>query len=117
MPKKKKKKKITMNDEIASFPVYLLTNKGRLTEIPLASTQEYNHSKMHLHHFIKKSDYYKKKQWYIDHNIDQKLILLPIHIHEQVHQQAIDNLSDFDFTWKFGISRWKLIFNEKHSQY
>ncbi len=123
--KKAKKKKQThlitpkvMYNEIALYPVYLLTARGRLTEIAICSTNEYNHSRMHLHHYIPYEQYMdtRKHQWFITNNIKQKLILMPIQVHEQVHQQAIKNLSDDDFLYKYGISRWDLIYNERYSK-
>lgn len=108
-----------MNDEIAAYPTYYLTAKGRLTEIPLASTDEYNHQRLHLHHYIPYEQYMDKQnhKWFIDNGIKQKLILMPIQVHEQVHQAAIKNLSDDDFLYQYGISRWDLIFNKKYTKY
>ena len=105
-----------MNAEIARFPTYLLTDRGTLTEIPLTSTDEYNHARMQLHHFVPKSDYDTNISWYKEHGIEQKLILMPITTHEQVHQQAVKNLSDDDFLYKYGISRWDLVYNRRYSK-
>lgn len=107
-----------MYNEIALYPVYLLTARGRLTEIALCSTDEYNHARMQLHHYIPYEQYMdtRKHQWFITHGIKQKLILMPISVHEQVHQIAIKNLSDDEFLYKYGISRWDLIYNERYSK-
>lgn len=107
-----------MNNEISLYPTYLLTNRGRLTEISLCSLCEYNHDRMHLHHYIPYSQYMDKDkhQWFVNNGIEQKLILMPIPVHEQVHQIAIKNLSDDEFLYRYGISRWDLVYNERYSK-
>lgn len=105
-----------MNNDIKNFPVYFLNN-GKLVEIFLNSTKDYDHYICHLHHYIKKQDYDRNKEWFEERGIKQKLILLPIPCHEQVHFQAVKNLSDAEFENKYKISRWKLIFSRKHSEY
>lgn len=108
---------MTMNDDIKKYPIYVL-NGGelRLTK-SIKSTADYNHSTFHLHHFIPKGSYKRNKQWYDKHEIKQKLILLPIQMHEQVHNQAVKNLEDDDFYGWYKIDRWDLIFNRKYSSY
>lgn len=106
-----------MNQEIIKYKTYLLTARGRLTEIILNNTDDYNHQYMQLHHYILFKNYEKNKKWYDERGIEQKLILMPTFVHEQVHQQAVNNLSDEDFLYKFGISRWDLLFNRKHTRY
>lgn len=106
-----------MNAEIVRYKTYLLTNKGRLTEINLCSADDYNHNKMQLHHFILFRDYLRNKEWFDENGIEQKLILMPITVHEQVHQQAVKNLSDDEFLYRYGISRWDLLFSRKNSRY
>ncbi len=114
--KKEKSLKVALAKEIFMYPVYLLTARGRLVEIPLCSLNEYNHNRMHLHHYLPRSGSYYKvegRQWYIDNDIKQKLILLPIPIHEQVHQQAVKNLSDDMFLFNYGLKRSDLLFTRK----
>lgn len=106
-----------MNAEIVRYKTYLLTNKGRLKEINLCSVGDYNHNKMQLHHFILFRDYLRNKEWFDENGIEQKLILMPITVHEQVHQQAVKNLSDDEFLYRYGISRWDLLFSRKNSRY
>jgi hypothetical protein len=105
-----------MNDDIKKYPVYALSNQG-LVPIEITSTNDYNHMTHQLHHFIKQQSYNGNKDWYDNKGIEQKLILLPNFVHEQVHQQAIKNLTDEEFEEKFKISRWELIFNRRHSNY
>lgn len=105
-----------MQNEIKKYPTYILKS-GKLEYCDITSTAHYNHYFYQLHHYIKKQDYDRNKQWFEERGIKQKLILLSVPCHEQVHQQAIKNLTDEEFEDKYGISRWKLLFNRKHSEY
>lgn len=106
-----------MDEDIKEFGVYGLTHTGELVPVPVYSTINYKHLTHQLHHYIKQQDYKRNKSWYDERGIKQKLILLPIHVHEQVHNKAIKNLTDKDFLEKFKISRWDLVFNRKFSKY
>lgn len=104
-----------MNEEIKKYPIYRvrygIIERYRYIE----RVSDYDHSKVHLHHYIK--DYERNKNWYDNHDIKQKLFLLPIEMHEQVHLRGIKTLTDEEFEYHYGISRWELIFNKKHSNY
>src|SRR5574344_644579 len=90
-------KKPTMNEDILKYPIFIF-RKGKLIETELIkSTDDYNHYVYNLHHFIPKQQYEKDKQWYEDRGIKQKLILVPISMHEQIHNQSVHNLEDDDF--------------------
>lgn len=104
-----------MNQEIKKYPVYML-EKGELRMIDIESTNDYNHYFYQLHHYIKQQEYKRNKKWFDDRGIKQKLILLSVPCHEQVHQQAIKNLTDEEFENKYGISRWELLFNRKYRE-
>lgn len=105
--------KSTMNEDIKKYPIYALDN-GRLFRIyNIHSTRDYNHYMYSMHHYILRMHYEDNIQWYKDRGIEQKLILLPIYIHEQVHNIAIKNLSDEDFEKYFKISRNKLFYRKK----
>ena len=108
-----------MKSELEKYKdrVYILTNSGKLKKVYLSSLDDYNHSKMHLHHFIPYGSYSKNSEWYKARRIEQKLILVTIPLHEQIHEQAISNLDDDDFYGRYGIDRWELIFNRKYSKY
>lgn len=106
-----------MNNDIKKYPIYKLLNGKLIKVLWIKSTDDYNHSLYNLHHYILRKQYEKNKQWYIDRNIEQKLILLPIAVHEQVHNQAIKNLSDEEFEKVYKISRWELFFNKRYSIY
>lgn len=105
-----------MQNDIKKYPIYKLTN-GKLESITIEDLNEYDHYNYNLHHYIKKQDYERNGQWFKDRSIEQKLILLSVKCHEQVHFQAVKNLADDDFMLCYGISRWELIFNRKHSKY
>lgn len=107
---------MTMQEDIQQYPIYGLSD-GELIPLSIANVNQYNHCTHNLHHFIKKGDYARNKAWYDERGIKQKLILLPIYLHEQVHLQAVKNLSDKEFKQKYKISRWELLFNRRHSEY
>lgn len=106
------------NADLKLYPVYGLSHQGELIPLPnITSTTNYNHQTHHIHHFIKQQEYNRDKQWFDERGIKQKLILLPVWLHEQVHNQAICNLTDEQFKEKFKISRWDLVFNRRYSKY
>lgn len=110
--------KSDMNRDIKRFPIYQLTPYGALVPIDwIKSVDDYNHSVYHLHHFIAKEHYNKNEQWYKDRGIEQKLILVTIPVHEQLHSQAIRTVPDEEFKQTFRISKWDLVFNRKFSKY
>ena len=106
-----------MNDDIRKFPVYALTYDGDLIPLEISSTDDYNHYTHQLHHYIKQQEWKRNNNWFKARHITQKLILMPIFLHEQVHQQAVKNLTDEEFEEKFKISRWDLLFNRRYSNY
>ena len=108
---------MTMNEDIKKYKRYIFYDNKLLEADWITSTQSYNHYAWQLHHYIKQQDYERNKAWYDDRGIMQKLILLPIYLHEQVHLQAVKNLTDKEFKDKYKISRWKLLFNRRHSEY
>ena len=106
-----------MNKEIERYPIYIINTSGKLIQTNrIKSTRDYSHQ-LNLHHYIPYSDYERNKQWYIERGIGQKLILMSIQLHEQLHNQAIKNLTDEEFKAKYKISKYELIFNKKYSQY
>ena len=108
---------MSMDEDIERFPVFILNNGRLFLTTRIKSVADYNHSFYHLHHYIQKQHYDKNEQWYKERGIKQKLILIPISLHEQVHSQAIRTLSDEEFKQKYRISKWDLIFNRKYSNY
>lgn len=105
-----------MNEDIQRYPTYALSGQG-LVPIQIFSITDYNHRTHNLHHFIKQQEYKRNKAWFDDRGIEQKLILLPIWLHEQVHLTAVKNMTDEEFKDKFKVSRWDLIFNRRYSEY
>lgn len=113
-----KMRKHSMDEDIKKYDIFTLTRFGKLKKINwIKSTNDYNHYFFNLHHYIEKQHYEDNEQWYKDRGIQQKLILLPIAIHEQLHGIAIKNLNDEDFKARYKISKWALIFNRKYSKY
>ena len=107
---------MTMQEDIQRYPIYGLSN-GKLIPLSIANVNQYNHFTHNLHHYIKKGEYARNQKWYDKRGIKQKLILLPIYLHEQVHLQAVKNLTDEEFKDKYKISRWELLFNRRHTEY
>lgn len=109
----------TMNEEIKKYGVWGLTHNGELVPIPVYSTADYDHFTHQIHHYIKQQSFWRKTQreWFEERGIKQKLILLPIWVHNQVHNTAGTNLSDNEFKKRFKISRWDLLFNRRYSKY
>jgi hypothetical protein len=111
-------KKHDMNKDIKTYDIYVLTKRGKLKKTKfINSTSDYNHYLFNLHHYIEKQHYEENKQWFDERGIKQKLILLPVAMHEQLHGIAIKNLSDEEFRSHFKISKWDLIFSRKYSEY
>ncbi len=108
---------MSMNEDIKEFGVYGLTHTGNLVNVPVYSTDDYNHNTHQIHHYIKQQEYKREKPVFDRLGIKQKLILLPIYVHEQVHNTAIKNMTDEEFLKRFHISRWDLIFNRRYSKY
>jgi hypothetical protein len=109
---------MTMNDDLAKYPVYALAITGEIIPMPhIKTTADYNHLTHHIHHFIHKGQYERNKKWYDERGIKQKLFYIPGWLHEQIHRQAVKNLTDTEFEQKFKISRWDLVFNRRHSKY
>lgn len=107
---------MTMQEDIERYSIYGLSN-GKLIPLSIENVKQYNHFTHNLHHYIKKGEYARNQKWYNDRGIKQKLILLPIAVHEQVHLQAVKNLSDEEFKEMYKISRWELLFNRRHTEY
>lgn len=107
-----------MNAEIQKYNIYLLNKSGKLIRIySIKSTKDYNHSQFHLHHYIEFQQYEANKEWFIERGIEQKLILVTIATHEQIHCQAVKTLSDEEFKIKYKISRDGLLFRLKYYKY
>jgi len=109
---------MSMNDDIKEYPIYTIRPDGGLMTAPwVTSVDDYNHSTHQIHHYILKGLYDRNREWYDEHNVKQKLFLLPIWVHEQVHLTAVKNMTDEEFKDRFGVSRWELLFNRNYSEY
>lgn len=98
-----------MNDDIKKFPVYGLSTQG-LVPIEIHSTEDYNHYTHHLHHYIKQQDWKRNKEWFIERGIEQKLILMPVQVHVDLHN-CISNFKD-----KYNIDRSELLFSRRNNE-
>ena len=112
IPKKNMKKEL----EKYKNRVYKLVN-GELKLIYLASLDDYDHSVYELHHFIQYQAYERNPEWYKERGIEQKLILVTKICHEHIENRGIKILTDEEFERLYKISRWKLIFNRRYSEY
>lgn len=108
---------MSMNEDIAKYGVFGLTHTGELVRVPIFSTDDYNHYTHHLHHYIKQQDYKRNREWFEQRGIKQKLILLPIYLHQIIHYQGIKNPTNKEFKEKYKISRYDLVFNRRYSKY
>ena len=108
-----------MNGDLSRYPVYFLTVNGQLMRCSwIKSTDDYDHTTHHIHHYIRKSNYECHKQWYDERGIEQKLIYLPIWLHLIIHNDPSGaNVTDEEFETRFNISRWDLVFNRRYSKY
>lgn len=95
-----------MNDDIRKYPIYGLSSQG-LVPIEILSTDDYNHNTHHMHHYIKQQDYRRNKKWYDERGINQKLILLPVQCHNDLHN-CVRNFKE-----KYGIERSELLYGAK----
>ena len=96
-----------MNDDIKKFSVYGLCTQG-LVPIEIHSTEDYNHYTHHLHHYIKQQDWKRNQKWFEERGIEQKLILLPVQVHIDLHN-CISNFKE-----KYNIDRSKLLFSRRN---
>jgi hypothetical protein len=60
-----------------------------------------------LHHYIKQQDWKRNQKWFEERGIEQKLILMPVQVHVDLHN-CISNFKE-----KYNIDRSKLIFNRR----
>lgn len=99
-----------MNDDIKKFSVYGLCTQG-LVPIEIHSTEDYNHYTHHLHHYIKQQDWKRNQKWFEERGIEQKLILLPVQCHVDLHN-CISNFKE-----KYNIDRAELLFNRRNYEH
>ena len=104
-----------MKKELERFKdsVYILRN-GKLFRVRLESLNDYSHYECELHHYIPFASYSRNEKWYVERGIEQKLILVSKLLHQHIHDLSI---SEDKFEAKWRISRWKLLFNRKHTRY
>lgn len=101
-----------LNKDIKEFGVYIIKNGYLVLCNEIQSKSDYQHGFYDLHHFIKDSEYQRNKQWYIKHNIKQKLILMSRKMHTHL-ENPIYMLSDEQFLQRYHIDKSILLFNKK----
>ena len=99
---------MTMNEDLKKYPVVMLY-KGKFHPAQwIQSTEDYNHYIYHLHHFVKQQEWKRNKEKLEAQGIEQKLILMPVQCHLDLH----NCLSNFEKKW--GISRKELLYGAKN---
>lgn len=97
---------MSMNEDIAKYPCYLLYNKIIYPAPWITTTESYNHYIYDLHHFIRKSvrknspDFYQR----VEHL--QKLILMPKQINIDLEEMGAES-----FYKKYGMDKNNLVFS------
>ena len=93
----------SMNEDIAQYPVYMVNSNGKLKQIKIESTDDYNHYEFELHHFIPQSIRKNNPELYERIVHLQKLILLQRDVHHSIHAGAGYR----------GLENWELLFSRK----
>lgn len=91
------------------YPCYAL-KKGRL--IKIEQLDWWDNFRFNLHHYVKKQEFDRNKDWFDKNGIKQKLILMSIKTHEHLHHTGIRIISDEEFLREYRISRDLLFFNK-----
>jgi hypothetical protein len=73
----------------------------------------YNRLRVQAHHYIKQQDYKRNQQWYDLNGLKQKIFLLPIVMHEQLHYTAVKNMDEKQFLDYYGYDREYFLFNRR----
>jgi len=95
-----------MNEDIAFFGAYSLSGKF-LSQIK--NTLCYNHFTHQCHHFIKNQHYTRNPQWYVERKIKQRLIYMPVKMHQDLHS----SMTNERFYELYEIERKDLLYSRK----
>lgn len=110
---------MSRNSELEKFKneIYLYENK-KLYKIDLLTFSGHTFNEIHqVHHYIKQQNYNRNKKWYDERGIVQKLFLIPVNMHEHIHNQGIKHLTENEFYAQYGVKRSDMLFNRKWSTY
>ena len=102
----------SMDKDIEAFMVFKVVGRQLLPAPEIVNICCYDHFWYQLHHYIKAQQYKSRMDWFIDNGINQKLILMPAIMHEQL-ESPIYGLSDKDFYRRWGIKKELLLFDKK----
>lgn len=96
----------SLNEQIKEFGVHWIVN-GELELLKtIKSKEDYSHSILVIHHYIKEQQYYRYPERYQG---KQKLILMPKELHKDIHSA----MSDDRFFKKWKIERKKLLYRNR----
>ena len=98
---------MTMNEDIKKYPVYIFYAGNLQSAEWLKDTGNYDHYNWQLHHYVKQQEWKRNKDKLKAKGIEQKLILLPVQCHLDLHAC----LSNFEEKWK--IKRSELLYGAK----
>ena len=97
---------MTIKDDLKEFPVYLYRNKLLVQVDPIENWG----CGLQAHHYIKQQDWKRNRSWYEARGISQKIIFVPVVLHEQIHYTAVKNLNEADFESHYGYKRSDFLF-------
>lgn len=102
----------TMDEDIKAFKVMKVVG-GRIKPAPeITDITSYDHFWWQLHHYIKAQSYKRNKKWYDNNGIEEKLILMPVLMHQHL-EDPIYGLDEVGFYKRWGIRKELLLFNKK----
>lgn len=101
-------KDVSMNEDIAKYPIYDYRNEVMERIYWITSTDSYHHHGQELHHFVRKSirknspDFYKR----VEHL--QKLILMSKQMNDDLETMGADR-----FKQVYGVNKDDFVFSRK----
>jgi hypothetical protein len=103
-----------MNEDIKKYPIFVVNLLDEIIPCDwVKSTKDYDHMRLNLHHYIKAEHYNRCPAWFKTRNIEQKLILMPKDMHDDLHSA----MSDERFKKEHKQDRKELLFNKDWSEY
>lgn len=97
---------MSMNDDLAQYPVFLVYNKEIMPADYIKTTNDYNHYVYEANHFVRQSvrknslDFYKR----VEHL--QKMIIMPKEMNKDLETMGADG-----FFKKWGMNKDDLVFS------
>jgi len=94
-------------EDLQKYPLFVYEN-GILKEIE--PIDNWNNYKVQIHHYIAQQKWKRNEAKYKAMGLEQKLFIIPIAMHEHLHNTGIKCLSDEQFYKQYGIRKDKLIY-------